>query len=502
MHQESISLWQGNNSLPTRSALDQNCEVDVCVVGAGISGLLTAYLLAKEGKTVIVVDDGPVAGGQSIRTSAHLTNMLDERYYNLEKFFGHKGAKLAAESHSAAIDLIESLVRKYKIDCDFKRVDAYLFAGLGQPKDELEQELKAAHRAGISDAVILDKTPIETFSTGSSLCFPHQAQFSPLPFLTTLCEQIEGKKGAIYTNTHVKSIKNVGPRWSLTTDKKWVIGAKHVVLATNVPIGSRIFPHTKQAPYRTYVIAAEIPKGYVHKGLYYDTLDPYHYVRIEEGEEADILIVGGDDHRTAEQGDIASVYTDLEKWTKARFPLMTRVKYRWSGQVIEPVDGLAYIGRMKKGAEKYMITGHSGNGLTYAGVAALLITDLIQGRKNPWEKIYDPHRISFKTAAEFLGENLNTFWQYRDWATGGDIASVAELENNSGGIMRDGLKKIACYRDAEGTLHKMSATCPHLGAIVRWNKEEHCWECPAHGSRFSAKGKILQSPANGDLEPL
>ncbi len=496
---ETRSFWQAERELKTYPPLSHHLDVDVCIIGAGISGLTAAYLLSQENKNVVVLDDGPIGGGQTVRTTGHLTNTLDDRYYHLENYFGQKNTQLIAESHRAAIDFIGSLVKRHQIDCDFEHLKAYLFVPPDESTEVLKKELKAAHNAGLTDVSFVDRSPIHSFDTGLSLCFPNQAQFSPLPYLEKLCELIKEQGGKIHCKTHASKVVEKNSLYHISTDQKYSVTAKHVIYAANSMTGSRFLPHLKQAPYRTYVIAGEIPHGSVAKAMYYDTADPYHYIRTAPlTAHTDLLIVGGEDHRTAEERDIKSLYERLERWTRDRFPMLKEIKYHWSGQVIEPVDSLAFIGRLKK--ESYLITGDSGNGLTHGTLGAILISDLIMGRPNPWEKIYNPHRITLKTAGDFIQENCNSLAQYKDWLQPADVKSEDEIKRNCGAIVCEGLKKMACYRDSEGKLHKVSAVCPHLGALVRWNESEHCWECPAHGSRFTTDGQVIQGPTNHNLK--
>lgn len=498
MQHETTPFWKNTSDLQTYPSLGGNVSCDVCIIGAGISGLTTGYLLAQSGKKVVIVDDGPVAGGQTFRTTGHLASALDDRYFKLERYFGKKGAKLAAESHQAAIDFIESLVYKQGIDCDYETLRAYLF----EPSQTsglrlLKKEFAAAKRAGLNVKMV-SRAPLESFDTGPAICFSHQAHFHPIKYLNKLCELIEQSGGTIYCNTHIDAIDYHDHYFLLETAQHHPIHATHVVVATNSPIVSRYLPHLKQAAYRTYVIAGSVPEGYVAPGLYYDTLDPYHYVRTAKDKDGKcILIIGGEDHRTAEEGDFEGRYRRLEMWTRERFPQFGEVSYRWSGQILEPIDCLGFIGKVQKDQELYMITGDSGNGLTHGTLAGLLIHDLIHGVDSPWADLYDPHRKTLKAAPEFLAENLNTACQYKDWLTSGEST---HLEKGSGAVVRRGLKKCALYRDHLGNVHEMSAVCPHLGALVRWNQSEHCWECPAHGSRFNAKGDVIQGPANCSLK--
>jgi glycine/D-amino acid oxidase-like deaminating enzyme/nitrite reductase/ring-hydroxylating ferredoxin subunit len=498
--QETISLWQSQQALKNFPSLNKEKSTDVCIIGAGIAGLSVAYNLSQNGKGVIVLDDGPVAGGQTVRTTGHLSNALDDRYFNLEGYFGIEGSKLAAQSHAAAIHFIEDLVKKHHITCHFEKLNAYLFLSPGDNIKILDKELQAAHRAGLEGVEKLDRAPFFSFDTGPALRFPEQAQFSPLPYLHKLCDLVTEAGSLIFTSTHATNIKKQGNKYLVTTQGPSIV-AQHVVIATNSPICSPFLPHLKQSSYRTYVIAGNIPKGSVTPGLYYDTANPYHYIRLApSNDQQDLLIVGGEDHRTAEKKDTESCFVGLEKWTKERFPFLGKTLYRWSGQVIEPIDGLAFIGRVKQGAEIYMVTGDSGNGLTHGTIAGLLLNDLILKQENPWEKLYNPHRKTLSAARNFIKENINTFCQYRDWLTGGEQKSAISLSRNSGAIIRKGFKKYAVYCDEQGKLHQMSSTCPHLKAKVRWNPTENCWECPAHGSRFSALGEVIQGPANSNLK--
>src|SRR5437763_7143239 len=208
----NATVWGGDSrNAPRYSSLQADASADVCVIGAGIAGLSTAYMLAREGKSVIVVDDGPVGGGETGRTTAHLSNALDDRYYNLESLFGENGARLAAESHTAAIDCIERIVADEKIECDFERLDGYLFVPPDCSKDELERELDAARRAGLRDVEWVERAPIRDFDTGRCLRFPRQAQFSPLKYLGGLARAVTRDGGRIFTGTHADEIRGGSP---------------------------------------------------------------------------------------------------------------------------------------------------------------------------------------------------------------------------------------------------------------------------------------------------
>jgi len=502
----STSVWMATAETTAAQPLTTGIETDVCIVGAGIAGLTTAYLLAKEGKRVVVIDDGPIAGGETCRTTAHLVNVLDDRYFELEKMFGERGARLAAESHTAAIDKIEEIVRAEQIDCDFARLDGYLFVPPGDDVSILDQELEAVHRAGLTTTEKIERAPIDSFDTGPCLRFPRQAQFHILKYTSALAEAFRRAGGQLFSPTQASKIEGGKTQARVETSGGATITATAaVVVATNTPVNDLVAIHTKQSPYRTYVVGARVPRGSVPQILLWDTPDPYHYVRLQplDGEH-DVLIVGGEDHKTGQEDDAAKRYARLEAWTRERFPSAGEIEFRWSGQVMEPVDGLAFIGPNPLDSDNVFIaTGDSGNGMTHGTIAGILLTDLIMGRPNEWAEIYNPSRKPTGALKDFASENLNVTAQYTDLVTGGDVSSVEEIAPGMGAILRRGLSKVAAYRDEQGTLHERSAICTHLGCVVAWNSGEGTWDCPCHGSRFApTDGHVLNGPAISALSTV
>lgn len=499
------SLWTETAETPEYTKLDRDLGTDVCVVGAGIAGLTTAYLLAVAGKRVIVLDDGAVGGGETGRTTAHITPVLDDRYFEIERLHGKKGARLAFESHKAALERIGQIVETERIDCDFVRVDGYLFLHAKDTVETLDREMEAARRAGLTVERV-ERAPLTSFDTGPALHFPENAQFHPLRYLSGLAAAIEARGGRIFTGTHVTSVEGGDP-CTVTTEDQRTVTAEAVVVATNSPISDYVVTHVKQAPYRTFVIAAPVPSGSVPMALYWDSADIYHYVRIQPGENgaSDVLIVGGEDHKTGHHDDADERFRCLEEWMRERFPMAGAVQYRWSGQVMEPADYMGMIGPQPGDAKNvYIVTGDSGNGMTHGTIGGILLTDLIQGNANPWAKLYDPTRFgvgmsSVRMAAQ---ENIDVAVQYADWVRPGDVGSEDDIAPDAGAVIRRGVKKIAVYRDAEGRLHRRSAVCTHLGCIVHWNSTERSWDCPCHGSRFDRDGSVLNGPAVTELAPI
>lgn len=497
----TTSVWMATD-VPELPTLTQNLRTGVCIVGAGIAGLTTAYLLARAGRAVVVIDDGAVGGGETGRSTAHITAALDDRYAEIEKLHGQDGARMAAESHTAAINRIEAIASLEDIDCDFERLDGYLFLGGDDDRSLLEEELEAVHRAGLSDVEIVERAPLTAFDTGPALCFPRQAQFHPLKYLNGLARAIIRDGGLLFTGAHADSIQDGEPA-TVTTSSGHVITADNIVVATNSPVNDWVILHTKQAAYRTYVIAVRVPRGSVTRGLYWDTLDPYHYIRLQEVDplvdphrREELLIVGGEDHKTGQADDAEERFDRLEEWTRRRFPMIGNIDFRWSGQIMEPVDYMAFIGR-NPGTDQHIFiaTGDSGNGITHGTIAGILLSDLILHRANPWTKLYDPSRVTLRATTDFIKENINVAGQYMDWATAGDVGSYEEIAPGTGAVLRRGMTKIAVYRDEQGNFHEHSAVCTHLYCIVDWNSSERTWDCPCHGSRFDPYGRVVNGPA-------
>lgn len=505
----NLSYWLDSVEPIKFMPLNKDYVVDVAIVGGGISGISVAYNLLKSGRKVVIFEDGFLGSGETGRTTAHLVNALDDFYSDIEKYHGEEGARLAAESHTEAINFIERIVQEEGIDCDFKRLDGYLFLHPSDTIETLQKEHKATNKAGVQ-TTLLDHTPGLNSAPAPCLHYKNQAQFHILKYLKGMADAIIRMGGEIYTETHVTGIKD-----GECMANGFKVTAECIVVATNTPINDRVTMHTKQYPYRTYVVGLKVPKGAVEHCLWWDTGDqdskwvtkPYKYIRLQNlNLESDLLICGGEDHKTGqadeEEIDHESRYQELIDWARKNFPAAEEVMYRWSGQVMEPLDSMAFIGKNPGDTSTYIVTGDSGNGMTHGTIAGMLIKDLITGRENPWAKLYDPSRISLKVTGDFLKEAGNMAAQYADLVTAGDIESTEELKNGQGAIISKNLNKIAVYRDENGTLHAYSAICPHLGCVVQWNADEKSFDCPCHGSRFTCKGEVINGPANSGLKPM
>ena len=506
---ERPTLWMDTTVPSLQGAPDGDMRADICVVGAGIAGMSVAYLLAREGKSVIVLDHGGVGSGESGRTTAHLSNAIDDRYTVMIRIYGEENARLIAESHSAAIDLIEAIVNAETIDCDFARVDGYLFLGPDDKVSTLEEELEAARKVGLTETGMVARLPLRGYEAGPCLRFARQAQFHPLNYLAGLEDAITRHGGHIFGNTHVTRVEG-GSLVRVETEGGPVITANAAVVATNSPINDLVITHLKQTPWRSYVIAARVPRGTVAPALFWDTAKPYHYARLEYGPLAtgdyDLLIVGGEDHRAgeAEAADQDARWARLEKWARTHWPTMGKVQYRWSGQVMETIDGLAFIGRTPSADPNvYIATGDSGMGMTHGTIAGILLSDLILRGKHPWEKLYDPLRLKLGAAMQMARDDATVaVAAVTGYLSAADVDSSDEIKPGEGALIRDGASKIAAYRDEDGTLTKRSAVCTHMGCIVEWNQGEKIWVCPCHGSRFDKYGHVVNGPATTDLSPV
>jgi glycine/D-amino acid oxidase-like deaminating enzyme/nitrite reductase/ring-hydroxylating ferredoxin subunit len=506
-HQENLggerpAPWEAGVEAPRFDALTTDAQADVVVVGAGIAGMTTAYLLAREGKQVIVLDHGPVGAGATGRTTAHLSWAIDDRFYEMVRLHGADGARIAGEAHRTAVDLIESIATKEQIDCDFKRLDGYLFLAPEHRYEELDRELKAIQKAGLSGVEPVERTPYTGVDLGPALRFSGHGRFHPMKYLRGLADAIQRMGGRIHSGTHVTNVKG-GRQVVVTTRNGHQVTAGAVVVATNSPINDLVITHVKQAPYRTWAIAMRVPKGAVADALYWDTLSNYHYIRLQELPDSrteELLIVGGEDNKVGSESKANERWQRLEEWTRAHFPMATSVEYRWSGMVLETIDGLAFIGKTPaQDPNVYIATGDSGMGITHGTIAGILLSDLITKGTHPWAELFDPLRLRMGALPTMAMENLGVATQFARHVTPAEVSSPEEVLPGTGALMKSGLSKVALYRDDDGTLHKMSASCTHLGCIVSWNSAEKLWECGCHGSRFDRHGEVVNGPAATNL---
>lgn len=459
------SMWQELEA-PFLPALDETLSCDTCVIGAGIAGLTTAYFLALSGRKVVVIDDAAIGGRQSLRTTAHLSNVLDARYFKIKELHGPSSCIQLADNHSWAIAKMQEISVTEKIDCDFRFLDGYLFLDPKSPLETLKQEYAAVLESCIPHVELLSQFREASFELNDCLRFQQQAQFHPGKYLLGLARVITEAGGKIFPNTRAVEVHG-GQNAFVQTKNSHKILCNNIIVATNVPINTRYQFHTKQAAYRSYVIACPVADEDFPNILLWDTAEPFHYLRKHSLNGKKLLLIGGEDHKTGQLQEGHDPYFELYAWAKNRFPWLQKAQYKWSGQIIESVDYLPYMGSMGEEEKNvYVVSGTSGNGMTYGTIAGKIICDSILGIPNKWAPLYDPSRITMMAAGNYLKENLNAGFQYKDWLE-------ASAEKNP--------------------------VCPHLGARLRWNALECTWDCPAHGSRFDTCGKMINGPAISDL---
>ena len=496
--------WTDSASISTFPKIDRDVRVETIVVGGGITGLTAAYLLAKAGRRVAVLERQRCAQIDTGHTTAHLTMVTDELLSVLAKRFGRDHAQAAWDAGLAAIAQIDAIVRKHEIDCAFEWVDAYLH----RPKSgdsrgdvaALEEEATLARDLGF-DAWFEPSVPL---IGQPGVRFADQARFHPRKYLAGLATAIIESGGAIFEHSAVDEFRT-NPV-SVTANGHTVTG-DHIVLATHNPligvsglVSATAF-QTKLALYTTYVIGGRVAKGTIPDALFWDTQDPYHYLRLDPRSDHDVIIFGGEDHKTGQATSTSQCYERLERALSDLVPGI-EITHRWSGQVIETPDGLPYIGATAD--HQYAATGFAGNGMTFGTLGGMMLTDAILGRPNPWADLFEPGRMAVRRGAwEYVKENVDyPYYLIRDRFAGASGRSTRELKRGQGKVIeRDGTR-VAAYRDASGAVTLRSATCTHMGCIVGWNDAERTWDCPCHGSRFKPDGNVISGPAESPLAKI
>lgn len=382
------SLWGIGRKKKKYPSLNRNIEVDVAIVGGGLNGILTAYLLSKTKTRVAVFEKGEVGSDATLLTTAFITQLLDTDNAELTELFGAKRAKQFIQSHGDAIDLIESIVKKEKIECSFMRCPAYVYVNNEKESTSLQKEYDASKKLSLT--VNIDKNKVLSFENGGVLKYNNQAKFHPLQFLDRLTEIVAKRGIQIYENTEITELTDK-KRITLKTKNDQTIQTKYAVVATHVPFNKPKELFAKKGVYTSYIIEAEIPKNLFKEAIYWDMDNPYHYFRVDKGKKFDSIILGGADHREEIKMDSEKNYAELEEYLQKLVPKKSyKLVRRWNGPIVEPLDGVAYIGKISP--HQLSIVGHSGNGMTYSAVGAKIFADIINGKKNPYPA-YNPKRI-------------------------------------------------------------------------------------------------------------
>jgi glycine/D-amino acid oxidase-like deaminating enzyme/nitrite reductase/ring-hydroxylating ferredoxin subunit len=503
-HVETLPFWSDSASIPNFKKIEHDDGVDVIVIGAGITGLTTAYRLLKSGRSVAVLERARCGEIDTGHTSGHLTMVTDTPLSELVKRFGKSHAQAVWDAGLAAISEIETISRDEQIDCAFELIDGYLYApnGVGgaEQRGELRAEAALAEELGF-DATFVDDVP---FVAGPGVRFDHQARFHPRRYLAGLAKAIRDNGGNIYEHSAADEFAADPSR--VRANGHWLRG-RDIVIATHNPlvgltglVGATLF-QTKLALYTSYVVAGQVPAGSVPDALFWDTEDPYHFLRIERHRHHDIVILGGEDHKTGQAADTNACYDRLERLLVSSLPDIS-FTHRWSGQIIETPDGLPYIGEMTD--HQYAATGFSGNGLTFGTLAAIMISDAIVGRRNPWSELFDSKRPAIRRGLwDYVKENADyPYYIFRDRFAGVEGRSLRVVKRGEGRVVEHNGQTVAAYRDVNGALTLCSATCTHMGCLVAWNEAERTWDCPCHGSRFTTQGKVISGPAEAPLSAV
>lgn len=496
--ERSRSLWMDETPAIDAGPILANERCDVVIVGSGIAGLSCAYELARFNKSVIVIDRGPIGSGMTARTTAHLASALDDYYFELIRTRGEDHGRLYHESQVAAINRIEAICRDEGVEADLARVDGYLFAARDEDRRDLKEEYEACRKIGV-EVRWAERAPFPRGETGKCLRFANQARMHPTKYLKGLAKAIAGRGGRFFSETAFVASEERDGKVTITTERGPAITAAAAIFATNSPVNDKLALHTKEVPNRTYAIAGLVSKGSIPDALYWDTLEAYHYVRLQRADDAnDWLIVGGEDHRSGEATDMEQRFARLEAWTRERCPSFRSSQYRWSGQVLEPIDFMPFTGRNPGDERTFVHTGDSGQGITNGVLAGLVILPLLLGEASRFAGLLEPSRklSGLSALKEFVSGQAGAVKNMAERFGPSEVSSVDDIAPGQGAILRQGtMKKLAVYRADDGSLVRRSAACTHVGCIVHWNPFEKCWDCPCHGSQFAPTGEVLNGPA-------
>lgn len=497
------SLWQGSAEVFTPKPVPADSEHivwDVIVVGGGITGVTTALRLQEQGMRCLILEAQEIGFGTTGGTTAHINTMLDVPYNTLQRHFGTAGAQLVAEATREGRDLIASNVATYGIDCDFAYKDGILFAEDDAESDTLKEILDASIQAGV-DVAEVSGVPLPLHAR-KAISYRKQAQMHPLRYLHALAQALESAGGSIM---HTATVIDATPRdgvHHVELEGGTILKARHMVYATHIPLGINIL-HFRCAPYRSYVLAAQVDPAQYPDALAYDMKEPYHYFRTEETEGKRYLILGGADHKTG-QGDPLASFRELESYLHKHFTVSS-VDYQWSSQFFDSTDGLPYIGHLPGGSDDtYVATGFGGNGILFGSFSAILLSDLILKRESPYEQLFSPKRVKpLAGFASFVKENANVAYRFlADRFRVEELENLIELPSGTGTVVRVDKRKIALYKSPTHAISALSPVCTHAGCIVAWNDAEKTWDCPCHGGRYSVYGEVLTGPPRKPLEKI
>jgi glycine/D-amino acid oxidase-like deaminating enzyme/nitrite reductase/ring-hydroxylating ferredoxin subunit len=491
------SPWLDDSEERTFPRLDRPLSVDVAVLGGGIAGVSTALLLKRAGMTVAVIEASRVGTGVTGHTTAKLSSLHGLSYTRIESNFGEDGARAYGEANQAGIEQVAQWVEEERIDCDFRRKPNYTYAGSRESLVDVEREVEAAQRAGLP-ASYTEETDLP-YPVEGAIRFESQAEFHPHRFVLALAGLIAGDGSHVFEGTRATGVSEGRPCRVATTGPALTAG--YVVVATHFPFLDRGLYFARMHPERSYALGVRV-RGPAPQGMYISAEQPTRSIRSHPAPDGEILIVGGEGHKTGQGGDTLERYRTLERFAREHWDVES-VEYQWASQDNDPVDHMPYIGRLLPHSRRlYTATGFKKWGLAQGVAAGMILEDLILSRQNAWASIYDPGRMKpLASAHDLVKENANVAFRFvGDRLTKRGGRDATEFAPGEADIARLDGEKVAAFRDEEGTLHAVSPTCTHLGCQVNWNSGDRSWDCPCHGSRFSPDGEILHGPAVRPLE--
>ena len=492
------SLWIDTAEPSPRPALSGAVRVDVAVVGGGISGLTTALLLARAGKSVAVVEGERIGTGTTGHSTAKVTSQHGMTYARLRLTHGRDGARVYAEANERAKERIAGLVADDGIDCDFRRRDAYLYASRWWERMLIDREAAATQEAGLPAAIVSD-VPLP-YETKGALRFADQAEFHPGKYVAGLADLVEAEGGKVYEGTRATGVEGGEP--AIVDTEAGRVEAQHVVVATLMPFLDRGGFFARAFPNRSYVITARVTGG-VPEAMLINVASPIRSLRAVPHEGEELLMVGGEGHHTGSSQAQPERYERLAEFAHEHWDVRS-FTHRWSTQDFVPDDNVPYVGPINPFSERILIvTGLKKWGITGGTVAAELLCDRIVGRDNPAAELFCSTRLKpLAEAPKLLNENARVALRFfGDRVRDRGSRPIVDLEPGEGAIVSGPSGKVAGYRDAAGALHAVSTRCTHLGCQVRWNGAERTWDCPCHGSRFDVDGDVLNGPAVSPLAP-
>lgn len=492
------SLWIATTPSTSFPPLSGDLEVDVAVVGAGITGITSALLLKRAGKSVALLDMKRVARGASGYTTAKLTSGHKLIYTALEERFDRERARLYAEANETAIALIESLVTEYGIDCDLERKPNYVYAEGGESTSQIEEEAAAARRAGLPASVVTETTL--PFPVAAALCLPDQAQFHPRKYLLALTDRIPGDGSHVFEQTRALNVTQASP--CIVETERGRVLANDVVLATHLPFEDKGFFFAKAHPSRSYAVAAPLEDERAPEGMFISIDKLERSVRTAWSEEGLCLIVGGEGHKPGQNYDTRQRYTRLEDWARKWFGV-ERIAFRWSTQDFISVDQLPFVGPLGPGGDHvWVATAYGKWGMTNGTAAASILADRVVGRESPSYNVFDSTRLGSLLTKKLVTENAGALHHLLgDRLTLPGAETLERLSVGEGVVARLDGENQAISKTEAGEPLAVSAACTHMGCLVAWNTAERTWDCPCHGSRYLPDGTVIEGPAVKDLEP-